>query len=290
MLIAVDAGKHSTKSVSASGKYIFRTLMDSNVDAIGKSSYRVKFGTHEYIIGEDGLESSFDTSKTQLIHKLATYLSIALHGGKRVRLVVGCPLSIYTNTQAKKEYHDFIYRQYVALVVDGVYHEIGIEKLIVLPESVGVVYQNINRYRNKLVGVIDIGGLNTNAAIYDRLKPVKESVFTLSEGGEIFATRLKKEFVRLNGWNCQDYEIPHLLKDDKFKMIVADVARDHMSRIINQMKRNNWNLKYVNLIFTGGGSLLLEDAIKTILPNSVVSETAVWDNAMGFYQMGGALF
>lgn len=292
MLVVVDCGKHTTKGMTQNKQVSFRTKMEKTSEQPSKESYSIRYNGATYLIGEDAETQSYEVSKALLIHKLSTYVAVALltETHREIDLIVGCPLSIFINPILRQEYQNYLLGEKdVIFRLNGNTKSFYLKSVTALPESAGVIYQKTDFYRNELVGVIDIGGLNTNAAIYDKLKPVKSSMFTLNEGGEILQNKIKHELNRLTGSNYQDYEIPHVLNKDKNYEIVKDVCASHTRRILEEAQRCNWNIDNLKLIFTGGGSRLLAEYITTLIPNATISKNAIWDNVHGFYAIGGVL-
>lgn len=103
-IIAVDAGKHTTKALGkmAYGNEIkkvnFRTKMydmaNGDIELQGKS-YKVKFDGNEYIVGEQGENVDNSNTKTSILHKLATYIAVTQlikpNENSSVNMVIGCP-------------------------------------------------------------------------------------------------------------------------------------------------------------------------------------------------------
>lgn len=77
------------------------------------NSYKVGFEGKSYIIGEQGQDKSYDTSKTNILHKLACYTAIAEYlelssKDNKISIVWACPLSVLRSQPAKDEYKLFI--------------------------------------------------------------------------------------------------------------------------------------------------------------------------------------
>jgi plasmid segregation protein ParM len=291
-LVSIDAGKYLTKAVITEGgkfkTFSLRTKLEEYSEVVFKdtNTYEINYGGKSYLIGNNALHSDYDSTKTKLVHQLAIYTMLGLVANRcEVDLVTGCPLSQYLSTANKNAYGDFILgKKYIQIKINGVDKNFTINKVSVYPESIGVLILNIADCAKKIVGVIDIGGLNTNGAIYDDLNPVESSMFTVNEGGNILFSKIKRELNIVTGRNYQDYEIPYVIREHETKHIIANLLKHQLQIIIEECKRYNWNVEAIPLLFTGGGSLLLEKQIKE-LPNATLSGNAVFDNAMGFYKL-----
>ena len=296
VIIGIDAGKWSTIAESKLGGCYFRTKVDESPDDLLGSeteSSKVEINNCIYTIGAEAIQADYDTSKATLHHKLAVYTAIAkiLNGKyKNVYLVVGCPASIYKNTKLRNEYRDFLLsNRAISIRVKGVNNQFFIKDIILAPETIGYPYQNIESSKNQLQGVIDIGGLNTNGCIYDGLSPIKDTMFTINLGSYILFNKIKNELSTQLNQNIQDYEIPYLIKDCpsvKGTAIIKSILNEHISRIKDETKKNNWNIKGLKLRFIGGGSLDLQDEINKAFDNPTISGSAVRANAQAFLKVG----
>ena len=295
MLIAVDAGKHTTKAIGTV-RTCFRTKVDAHYDfgkVITGNNCEVEYEGNRYLIGEDAAESDYDTTKLKDIHRLSIYTAIALLAeDDNVQLATGCPITEFFNSESREKYRQFLHsNKPIAIKVNGVNKRFTITDINIFPESIGVVYREPEAYINKLVGIIDIGGLNSSGAVYERLNPRKDTIFTISEGGNMLNAKITRELNVKTGGNYHDYEIPYLMtsNDKEIKNVIDNIMRTHIAKIIETTKRYDWNTNRLSLIFTGGGSLLLEKYIKEQIPDAVISKDAVWDNVQGFYNMEGLL-
>ena len=101
--------------------------------------------------------------------------------------------------------------------------------------------------------------------------------------------KIKNELSTQLNQNIQDYEIPYLIKDCpsvKGTAIIKSILNEHISRIKDETKKNNWNIKGLKLRFIGGGSLDLQDEINKAFDNPTISGSAVRANAQAFLKVG----
>jgi len=271
MIIAVDAGKYMTKALSSERTFGMRTRLSEHGPLLFSDAYAVEFDGDLYSVG-DG-QSDYDVSKTKLIHKLCTYVAIAkLTNEKEIDLVTGCPVNQFINKDAREEHAEYL-KGSVQLKINTESFNFIIKSVMVLPETIGVVINNANDFIDTTVGVIDIGGLNTNGAIYERLKPIKSSVFTINQGGMILNAKIRRALNTAFMANYQDYEIPYVKAEGERKPIIDQVVSEHMANILEECKTYNWNIDELPIIFTGGGSLRFD--VKR-------SRNPIWDNVKGF--------
>lgn len=308
--IAVDSGKYETKvSVMTSPGNIkhasFKTQLDENVekaDNVTGKTYAVEFEGKEYILGEQARSQSFDRSKQNILHKIATYTAIALEmkaggtNGDFINLAIGCPLSIYINKEARKKYRDYIapIGRKINITIDDQEYNFVILKAMVYPESSGVVYLNKDRYENHVIGVIDIGGLNANCCVYDNLVPKAgpDVMFTLEMGGNILTsnimTRLESDFnTQINESIYEEVmREGYLLKNPEESAVrISELKKEHVKKIFAECQRHKWSLENMRIVFTGGTSKILRKEIEEIFPTAItehLDDDASFKNADGF--------
>jgi hypothetical protein len=290
MLISVDAGKYSTKAITidttSNTKKTFniRTKLEEQGMILNSdgNTYSIEYEGKKYIIGDAASISDLDTSKTKLCHKIATYLSIAaLSNVPTIDLVTGCPITQFINKETREEYANFLKQRNVQMKINNTNISFSINNITILPESYGIIMENASEYYNTAIGVIDIGGLNCSGVVYESLKPLKSSVFTINEGGNIIHAKIKRALNTAFLTNYQDYEIPYLKVDGKIKSVVDEVLDAQTKSILAECKKYNWNIGSLPLVFTGGGSLILDRQIG-LLPNAKLSKNPIWNNANGY--------
>lgn len=309
--IAVDSGKDSTKAVirrsgdTPDREMSFLTRMDNLDEDYGLlgsgNTYTVEIDGKTYHVGDNARYDSFAETKTEEIHKLCIYTAVAklVDNGDEVNLAIGCPLSIYINKEARAEYANYIKGTgFVNITVNGIKHHFVIAKVLVLPESSGIVYDNFEKYMKTTVGVIDIGGLNTNCCIYKNLAPQAQYLFTTRFGSkEMFKSLLDVLNSKLNlTVPIQDYQIRDIVekgyvpnrknpeKEALSKRIIHEHRLQHVKDIYNTCVQHSWSLDILDLKFIGGTSLLLKDEIKEVfgVDESSFFADAQFLNAKGY--------
>ncbi len=307
-LISVDPGKYATKAVALNRnnqmeKVYFRTKVfklnnNMGLEAQGKS-YNVTLEGEDYIIGDQGEEIDYAVDKANINHKLATYTAATqlLDDFKAIRLVIGCPTSIYRNKSLRNDYKDYIWNTgSVKVVVNNKLHSFLIENVLVLPEGSGIVYTKPELFKDKRVAVIDLGGLNMNFTIYDNLVPQPSSMFTINHGYAEIETKLTNELNSLYGTSFMSSDVQNILKqggvkikgkiDPKSSNVIDSIIEQYMIKLIQETRKNNFNLDMMDVVFVGGTSLLIHDKILHHLPHATIMNNALWANVEGFYKIG----
>lgn len=300
-LVAVDSGKYATKAIvkladGKTKKLMFRTKMDKTEEVFTtlRETYAIKVGNHpRYLIGEGAEGVDYEKSKAKDIHKFAIYTAISrlVDNGDHVNLAIGCPLTVFNNVNERAAYKDFIMGdKEIHMVVNGEDFEFTIDSLVVCPESSGIIWTNVKEYERKLIGIIDIGGLNTNACVYEKMNPIKSTSFTNNLGANILRNELKlalnERFVECNlqDWQMEDIIENGFIKSnpEESRTLISNFLTGHIETVLNDCKRKGWDLNNIDIVFVGGGSKLFKREIRTLLPTATISQTAEWDNCEGF--------
>lgn len=312
-IVSVDSGKFATKGAirgidgKVEKKIKFLTKIDKETVDFGmlgnESTHFVTFEGARYRVGDGAENESYSETKQEDIHKICTYTALALLGvqnGDSVILGIGCPLSIFKNKKAREEYGRFIGNSHepVTIVIDGRKITFVIEKTVVFPESAGIVYLDFDKYKEKTVGVIDIGGLNTNCCVYQKIAPVPSTIFTTRLGGkEMFKTLLDKLNSSLNlSSPIADYQMNDIMesgfvfdrrdkaKEQKSKKIIHDYRLQHIQEVYDSCVKHNWAVDNMEIVFVGGTSLLLKEEIKEVfgVDDSYFYEGAEFLNCLGY--------
>jgi plasmid segregation protein ParM len=307
-LISVDPGKYATKAVALNRnnqieKVYFRTKifrLNNNIEleAQGKS-FNVNLEGENYIIGDQGEEIDYTVDKANINHKLATYTAATqlLEDCKAIKLVIGCPTSIYRNKNLRDEYKNYIWNNgRVRVVVNDKSYSFLIENVLVLPEGSGIVYTKPELFKDKRVAVIDLGGLNMNFTIYDNLVPQPSSMFTINHGYAEIETKLTNELNSMYGTSFTSNDIQNIVRqggvkvrgaiDPKSSHVIDSIIEQYMVKLVQETRKNNVNLDMMDVVFVGGTSLLIHDKILHHLPHATIMNNALWANVEGFYKIG----
>ena len=287
-----DSGKFQNKGLGDKTT-IFRTQV---VEIPKYNSYYdvvVELEGKFYVIGEGSIDTS--VSKKEEIHRVCTLYAITqmfddLSYGEDVYLVMGSPIQTFENADHKQEFIDFMKGDFggvIEIKVNNKPFVFNLKDVLVLPESCGVVQVHRDKFKDKLVGVIDWGGLQVNCMIYDNGKPIKSTGFTRQLGGYA----LEQEIVnKLNsmGYNYQEYELKYVIENpmEHEKDVVEFVAQKYLNAILQECQKMKWNINNIDLFFTGGTSDRLSRYI--VEKDYEVSPTAMTDNVTGFGVLGKA--
>lgn len=294
--LGVDTGKYATKAVMRKTKELndtdkklkFISRIDESDADFGilnnNNTFNIEYNGKKYRVGESATYDSFEESKAQEIppiHKMCLYTAIGLlvDNDDTVAVGIGCPLSIFLNKEQRENYRNFMLGERdIYITINGKRKHYLIDKIEVLPESAGVVYLHLEEYKDKTVGVIDIGGLNSNCCVYQNIAPLVSTVFTTRLGGKVMNYQLLDLLNKRLALPVplQEYQMNEIVKNgyvrnrrDPMKeevsaKIISDFKYQHVKEIYDKCIEHSWALDTIDLAFTGGTSQLLMPEIKQI--------------------------
>lgn len=324
LTIAVDSGKFLTKAVImeqgegvVADTFSIRTKIVETEQTNIKDDNRfiLSYGDTNYLMGAEDSVFSFDRSKKLDEHRLSTFLAISqlAPNGASVNLAIGIPLSIYEKQDELLSYQKFMldidenedveFPVTINFTVNEVEYEYSIEVLATFAESSGYIMSNLEEHEeDEAVGIVDIGGLNVNAAIYRRtpdgnLSLVRgRSLLTTNNGINRLTSNIKAALESEFNTTIESTLMDDIMLRGYFGIRTNKPVVKKSSEIINKMKEdyfgyikadllaNNWDFFNMVPVFVGGGSILLKNAIEKDedLQYSIISENAQWDNVLGF--------
>ena len=322
--LAIDAGKHSTKvciydpAKEHPSYFKFRTKIgkgDFDDDMLEKDTVVVQIDNGPvYKVGQGGkTEPSLETSKKTDIHRICTLAGIALAIGKEsgnqvIDVSIGMALSQIGIPQERLSYKDFI------LGEEGTMHTVKIKssaaaavvtvnftcgKRMVYPEGTGPAFELAERCEG-VVGIIDIGSLNSNHIYMDNLEAIDESSFSTELGGRVIVDGLAQALSSELGARVDENLVSNLLRRDyserflspkngdkeieeKSRKVIDSFLLDHVRAIKARCDTKHWPLNFMELIFVGGTATLLKREIEEVFGENVfIPENAEFINAKGF--------
>jgi plasmid segregation protein ParM len=299
---AINSGYWDTKVFDGRRQFKLRTKLDEGEGIInGSNTHQIVYEEKNYILGDGAEKYSLAYDKTSsLLHRLVTYYALARLTESRdeYRIMVALPLNIYSTL--KEQFQSYLKtKDYFPLTVDGVRKYIHIADCRTFPEGPAALYANEpQRYREDIVGILDIGSLTVNGCVMHNLNLVRESVFTINAGSIILYSKLRKELNNKYLLNLQEYEMPGIIKHGlkvngtsrEVEGIVREVITFHLQEIILEMRKSNWPVESIKILLTGGGSLLLEEHIKQLLPGAFLGQDCIYDNVRGLYEIAKVVY
>ena len=148
--------------------------------------------------------------------------------GSYVRAAIGCPLQCYSLKTERKEYLDYILPQgKVEIELNGIRKRFVIDRRAVFAEGYGPLLLFPERFMNRTVGVIDIGGFNVNGCYFLNGRLIPEANITNQLGKYKLMSSLVQPLNRLApAADFHIYEIEELYQDEPHQ----DLERHIISR------------------------------------------------------------
>ncbi len=286
-IIGADMGKENLKIYDGNKPFTCVSTFAEGVDRLD-SGYQVLFNGKKYLIGDDTLEYDFDISKEKEKHRIMMYFGIAqvVNNNDHVAIVTSCPVDIFLNKHLRKSYKDFLMEnREIIITVGTATKKFYIDKMLVVCEGVGVAYLNPTMFLNKVVGVVDIGGITIDYLFFKDMNLVREQSSSEPEGMHHLRMNIRDE-LKKGGHYLTTHEVKYLLSSPgTHKFLVDKKINSFISNIKRAQTIRNWSTT-MPVIFVGGGSETLKRQIEEKLPNSTISSGCLFDNCIGNYQIG----
>ena len=279
-IVSIDNGYFATKVLANNQLQKINSKYTEDID--GEFEYqgkRYSFGHGVYNIDHNKTDNE--------LHKLLTYyiLSKLTIQPEEYKLVLSLPMLHYKSQKEKfKEYIEG--ERLIKTRVKGEGKMFKIADSVVFLQGAGALYaNNPMEYKGKIIVLLDIGGLTAQGAIFEDLKPIPETMFTIDAGGIILNNKIKTKLNEKYGLNIQDYEIPHL---EGYKEDIETITREHFSSIVLEMKKKNWSIETLPILTTGGGSIKM--MVDKHLPRAIKTNDPIYDHVKGLQRVGSVMF
>ena len=306
-IIAVDPGKFDIKAATGNlsepitscyRSKLYTLKENEHFEAQGASKF-ISYGGNKYIIGAQGAGSDKSLKKDTILHKVGLMASLSdlVSEGDSVRLILGCPASIYRDKESRKNYKNFMTDNGIlTFETDMKKFDVTIASTLVLPEASGAPYVYPSIFKDTRVAVVDMGGLNLNFAVFNNLVLDLNSMNTINHGGYELENRVKNRFsgkygvvlssddyeqiVTNNGLVLNDVLVPESTS------VLENVYSEFVSEIPNIIKGFDYDISLMKVVCIGGTSKLLREQIKRTIPHAIIQENSTWANVLGFLKLG----
>ena len=267
--VIVDLGNYNTKYLGEN-KGMFSSKISTTFNPTAELYERIEFnGTITYItVGQ--LEREF--SKVD-----KNYMPILLYAISKATTDTNINLCLLlpVNQLPKKErmIQELKGKSFDFKVKDST-RKVFIHNVAILPEGY-VSYYSLDNTENDDVLISDIGSRTVNYASF--IEGKIEKSFTNKIGTYDFYLKVK-ELENSKGEDYVEEDIERLIKRGRNK-VSHDMYLDFLKEVLNYTK-GQVNIKNYTVHFTGGGSLLLEDYIRSNTPCKI-HEDALYSNVIG---------
>ena len=209
------------------------------------------------------------------------------------QVVVGLPIQQYKSN--KQELKELIENNRCARVNN---RQLIIEDIEIAPEGASAYY-NIEPEKKRDIGnkqlvMIDIGGRTTDVSMFINRKIT--DVKTISVGMlnvyqdiiDSINTKYTQNFTLEDGDVIINDGL-FLYGENKDISFIKPILQNYFNSIYKDLQLK-FNLSKGYVFLTGGGSHIFKTAFKNRLNNLIISNTPLWDNAIGFKRVGEQLW
>ncbi|KEI02884.1 ParM/StbA family protein [Clostridium botulinum C/D] len=316
---SLDIGKFDVKSIGRNvvgnvddiKRISFRTksynLQNGYIDVEG-NSYKVKYDGKSYIIGEQGETRSNETSKTNLLHKIAGYTAITqlLKPGTKdneISIVLACPLSVLKIQEAKEEYKNFIKGNgEINININDENYTFTIKDIMIKAEGSGILFTETEKFIDKTVMVIDFGGLNMGVSLYVSGVCKQSDRFIEEHGANTLTLLVQEQLTAMNKGNIVSYDQAeqalkkgHTIKNGEIETESIDrinkAKEIFFNKALDIIKTHGYELdNYDEAVFIGGTTEKLRKIIQDRFKNAIVPANPQWTTAEGLYKVACAKY
>jgi hypothetical protein len=302
VLVAVDNGFKDTKVYTIINDKEYKFKFDSKYENVlqdddlnKNNTMKIYWNDETYLVGEGASNDSLDDDKyNNELAKICTYAALSKLSnfvGYEFDLVCGYPLT--TCSMGKENFSDYLKTDNIEEIdFEGELKRFRISNVSVLPQGVSALYGlNTRDYKDKVIGILDVGGKTINGIVVSNLNPIKQTMFTEDLGILILYNSIKMALNK-EGINVMDYQVPYVIEnglpgyEKEVGEIINGVITKHVNDIKVIMRRNKWAIESLPILTIGGGSIVLEDALCKVLPHVIRVEEPEYANVKGFYRVG----
>lgn len=276
--VACDIGNITSIGMSNEKEIVIESRIkkvESNIDDFSQNE-KFTYENDNYLINEGKFENDILKFKKDNYLMLLYYTIAKCTDSNNINLVTCIPASRYKSR--KEEMEEFIKQNNKkTVIVEGKKRNITIDKVTVLPEGYAFksdrnIINNIKR--NVDTTFLDFGGLTTDIVEFDSNMQLKNA--NSINIGLLTLYNSCREYINitydldLSLEECKtifDGE-QQLLVDAEFKY-KKELVKKFIINIVNEIKAICPNLKNSNIFIFGGGSVVMENVMKQLYPQSI---------------------
>lgn len=313
-VLSADIGKYETNLVGRClegskediQKVNFRTKMydleEGYIDVEG-NSHKTELDGKVYIIGEQGQDKSYDTSKTHILHKLACYTAITQYldpntKDNKISMVLACPLSVLRSQSAKEEYKAFIKGEgEINVTVDNKPYSFEITDIMIKAEGSGIVYLEPELFEGKNTLIVDLGGLNLGGSLYKNKVCKNEDRFIEECGHDRLVENVRYQLIDYRkGNNVTVDEAEKALSDDGLKKsgeidiesvsYLRKAKENYYKEVMKHIKEHKIDIDLLDkVVFVGGTTQHIKEIISKEIRHAYVPVKSQWSTVEGLYKI-----
>lgn len=308
-IIAIDNGKMNMKVTDGTNEYCYLNkyskVFTDDENLLGADTFNVTYRGQNYTIGANASTSDKNEGKASEPHIVQALTAITRFIEPECKedlyVMYGESIDMYFNNTHKIEIKTKLEGKHT-IYVNGVGYTFNIEYVQILPEGIGEILQDLEKY-DGVQYVVDIGGGTINFLKTINGRPDSDVSSSHLLGVNNIISKVQKELKRTGyGRHEQDALRQYLITRKCPTMSVLnkadEIILEQLAKLDEELAVNDINihniLKVHPVIFVGGGSDLLKFHINKYYKSDVVDNLVVDDalmaNVRGFYEYGLAKF
>lgn len=278
-ITVIDLGNYNVKGINLEGKKIsFKSNVSRDYEAYPDGFNYINIDG-EYTFFEKGnFSKEYIKTKKDYIAQLLYAISKLNEDKDLIETNLTLLLPIAEMEHNKKYVEDLRGKEFNFTVKTSKksIKKIKIKDLFVVPEGYASYFTLEDAIKKSNVLILDIGGRTTNLVAMDNGKPQVLNTYKIG---------VLDFYLKLKNVNAdKEYKLEDIEKAINKGDI--KVSRKHLAAftndIINEVSINVNLNHYNNVIFTGGGSLIIEDVIKENLPKQcILAKEPLYTNIKG---------
>lgn len=276
-ITAVDLGNYNVKFSGKDANGMFSSRISTDYQSYPEAFQRISMNDSmdTYYIGTGSLQREFNKVNKQFVPQIL-YSVCRANEGEIIEssLVTLLPIVQMEN---KSKIINILKNKEFAIKFNEENKVIVVKDVKVLPEGYMSYYSLPETDKRGDICILDIGSRTVNICVLDngsiqKLKTVKIGSFD-------FYTQIKDK-ENSKGNDFQEEDIQRLINNKTIQILPKQYG-NFLKEILNTIKPIV-NISTYNVIFTGGGSLLLKDSIQKLnLPKYKIMSNPLYSNVVG---------
>ena len=304
--LALDCGKANTKLAISSDKHDnvgiavnpTKVREETNRNKILDPTYTtIEYDGKLYVLNEEKSITNLESdSKKDYFAQVMALWAIAkyVENNSKVHVFINCPYRDALDKTKRDEFKNFILPTgEINVTINGAQKKYEILTVTVYPEAASAA-SYLSRTEGKPFGIIDIGGLNSTFAYYDKQGARQDEMCGMTRQGILKAAKKAREEISslcddeftieeiLDGFKngemqgYPEYDTKSII-DGKLNLIISTIKSDCESKM--------WKFRMCDLYIIGGGSILLKDRLSKEFPTAQFIENAEYINVLGLMKL-----
>lgn len=256
-LTVIDYGNYNLKFKGDTTGVIsskYHTNFEVNEDAFNRIEYNGK----KFFIGVGKYSLEYlKIKKEAILHQLLYCINEANEGNNiTTDLVILLPIE---QMKMKEELKKIFERKFFECVINGRQANIRIEKVLVLPEAQVARFSLSEDKQSRDLLLIDIGSRTTN------IVATSQGELVLNITRKIGIVNLYERLLKQLNSNGEELELEDVEAQLRRKRIVLsdEIKMEFLKEVLNSFK-SEINIKNYDVVFAGGGAIVLESVIELI--------------------------